>query len=559
MALTVIDTSKLDTFTNNCDLRRDLHLFIDYVSSKEIKRAFRTNYLPKTDAVKLAKLLTGPNAEEEIKESGYSKWVDYIDRLAYLLGFINYDLEGAYVGYSSVEPTYSDNYIKFLPKKYKEFLESNLNSQEHQILDTLIDYYSYQNNEFLRCEVLGRLDRFDYHGCATSVLPTLNFANIRKLLLSYLTHCEIGRWYSVKSLINYLKIEQPYFLIPKNFKVKEKYDDKERYSNFKEHKGSMWGESIKITEGDANAFERVEGRYVERFLEGIPLIMQYVDVAYGERVDNKIFPSRNLLKAFRVKDRFLRVMRNEIPEPKVTVQPNFEIQVESDLYPSGVISVLKPLADIKTEDKVIILRLQKSKILEELVGNKKLDVVSQLKKLTHRELPQNVTSELKRWSQHSETFTLYEGLGLLEGDSSLPETHKYTVETISSAIRIVRSPDKLFQLLEEKEHVPLRAAHSNKTLLSFPEEVRTAFCKKKVTARARPRKTISLKCETITTLHFPLAELYSIFHKKLIEARCPFQSDQQRQTITLSKSYETDVKDIIKAIKNDYLIKIEEV
>lgn len=559
MTLSIIDVDGLDTFVNSCELRRDLHVFIDYVSNKEIKRSFRTNYLPKTDAVKLARLLTDPDAEKEIKESGYSRWVDYIDRLAWHMGFINYDLEGSYKGYSSVERSYPDNYIKFLPKKYKEFLKSNLNKQEQQILDTLIDYYSYQNNEFLRCEVLGRLDRFDYSGCATGVLPTLNFAKIRKFLLNYLANCESGRWYSVKSLINYLKKEQPYFLIPRKFNVKNEYDDKERYSNFKENKDRKWGESIKITEGDANAFERVEGRYVERFLEGIPLIMQYVDVAYEEKGDSKIFPSKNLLKAFRVKDRFLRVMRNEIPVPKVTVQPNFEIQVESDLYPSGIISILKPLTDMKTEDKVIILRLQKPKILEELVGNKTLDVISILKELTHRELPQNVIAELKRWTQHSETFTLYEGLGLLEGDRELPEVHKHTVETISPTMRIVSSPDKLLQLLEEKEYVPFRAVHTDKTLQSFPEGVRTVFCKKKEVARARTKKRVSLKCETISTLHFPIAELYNIFRKKLIEARCPFQSDQQHQTITLSKTYETNVKDIIKAIKNDYSIKIEEI
>ncbi len=558
MTLTVIDTSKLDTFTNNCDLRRDLHLFIDYVSNKEIKRAFRNNYLPKADAIKLAKLLTDPDAHEEVKESGYSMWVDFIDRLAYLLGFVNYDLEGTYKGYTSVEPTFTDNYINYFPEKYGEFLKLNLISQERQILNTLVDYYSYQNNEFMTCEVLGRLDSFDSFGCATGVLPTLNFAKIRTFLLSYLTHCESGRWYSVKSLINYLKTEQPFFLIPENFEVKKKYNDKERYCNFKENKDHKWGEGIKIAEDDADAFERVEGRYVERFLEGIPLTMQYVDVAYGGMENNKIFPSINVLKAFRVNDRFLRVMRNEISEPKITVQPNFEIQVESDLYPSSVISTLKPLTDTKTEDKVIILRLQKPKILEELVGNKKLDVGALLRRLTHRELPQNVVSELKRWTQHSEIFTLYEGFGLLEGDSGLPETDKYTVDTISSTIRIIRSPDKLFQLLEKKEYIPLKASHSNKALLSFPEGARTVFYKKRASARTKSRKKISLKCETITTLHFPLAELYSIFHKKLIEARCPFQSDQQRQTITLSTSYETDVKNIIKAIKNDYLIKIEE-
>ena len=66
------------------------------------------------------------------------------------------------------------------------------------------------------------------------------------------------------------------------------------------------------------------------------------------------FPRSVNCRAFRLRPHFLQVMAGEIPEPRVTVQPNFEIQVESVFYPAGVLAALRPLAGIVTEDTAII-------------------------------------------------------------------------------------------------------------------------------------------------------------------------------------------------------------
>ena len=47
-----------------------------------------------------------------------------------------------------------------------------------------------------------------------------------------------------------------------------------------------------IHESDPDGFERVEGRYVERFLESIPLVLRYVDVAYERKPSNAPFIPR---------------------------------------------------------------------------------------------------------------------------------------------------------------------------------------------------------------------------------------------------------------------------
>lgn len=155
-----------------------------------------------------------------------------------------------------------------------------------------------------------------------------------------------------------LKAEHPFFLIPKNPKFEHRWDEERgRYGNFHESK-DHWGHEIPIPEDAADAFERVEGRYVERFLEGIPLVMGYVEVAYRRAEYKGLFPEMSQLPAFRVNDRFLHAMAGEIPAPKVTVQPNFELHVESEFYPAQVLSRLTPLADVVTEDTTITLKLR---------------------------------------------------------------------------------------------------------------------------------------------------------------------------------------------------------
>ena len=403
-----IDVSELEVVTNPCDLRRDLHVFIEYVRERDIKRSHRNNNLSKADANRLAKLMSDPEAPADVKESGTSPWVDYVDEVALQLGFVQYDTEGQYMGYTSVEPSFPDNYIEFKEKAYTKFLTSSLQRQERQLLDILLDAYNYDKNEFFSITPLSRLDNFDYTGCATGVLPHLNFAKARRFLFELLKACQSGIWYSTASLINRLKTQNPFFLIPK--KPKRTKSLKEgRYSNFYEHRGNRWENRTTISETDPDAFERVEGRYVERFLERIPLSLGYVDVAYGDEQDAKLFPSRGALKAFRIHPHFLQFMQGKIPAPKVTIQPNFEIQVESGFYPALALATLRPLTNVVVEDKAIILKLERKKVATRLAQNEKLDVVQLLHDLSGRELPQNVLIELEEWSGHSEAFTLYEG------------------------------------------------------------------------------------------------------------------------------------------------------
>ena len=50
MNLESIDVGPLDVATGLPDLQRDLHVFVDYVRAREVKRAHRGNVLSKADA-----------------------------------------------------------------------------------------------------------------------------------------------------------------------------------------------------------------------------------------------------------------------------------------------------------------------------------------------------------------------------------------------------------------------------------------------------------------------------------------------------------------------------
>ncbi|MEA2034105.1 MAG: hypothetical protein U9N40_01220 [Euryarchaeota archaeon] len=559
--LTPANTDELDVCSNQCDLRHDLHAFIEYLQDRDVKRLHRSNDLSRADAKRLAKLMSNSYTIEEVKTNGYSEWINYVDKLAFLFKFTDYNIKGIYVGYTSTEPSFPDNYIKPDTRRYNEFINLPLIEQERKLLDLLVKNYNYNNNEFYHTGVLGRLSGFPTWGSATGVMRGLDFARARRFLLEVLQSCTPGVWYTTASLIRYLKEYHPFFLIPKKPVYKYKRDAEDgRYGNFQE--GKRWDNEMQISESDADAFERVEGRYVERFLEGLPFVLGYIDVAYSGTEYKGHLPEMNQLLAFRVSDKFLHVMSGDITEPRITVQPNFEVHVESELYPVRILAQLTKLADVVTKDRTSILKLQKQKVLIQLSEREDLDVIRLLEGISARKLPQNVRTELEEWTSASEAFTLYENAVLFEGDKDLPEIDRFTIECISPAVRIVHSPERLFTHLEQKELIPLRIKHRSSALTLLPDGARTVFPGRGLSvskAKAKAKKSVTIKREVQVTYHFPAKELMEEFRKRLVAARCPVAADWSRLTLSFASQYEPEVKKISKALKENYTIKFEDI
>ncbi|MGB7533501.1 MAG: hypothetical protein WA977_11090 [Halobacteriota archaeon] len=556
--LTPTNTDELSVFSNQYDLRHDLHAYVEYVRDRCVKRLHRSNELNRSDSKRLAKLMSNSYAIEEVETKGYSDWANYVDELAYAFKFTNYDTEGIYAGYTSSEPSFPDNYIKVDTKRYEEFIGLPLIEQEKKLLDLLVKNYLDGDNEFYDTGVLGRLSGFSRWGSATGIMPGLDFAGARRFLMEVLQSCTPGVWYTTSSLIQYLKEHHPFFLIPEKPRYRYKqYAEKGRYGNFQERK-DRWGVGTQISESDADAFERVEGRYVERFLEGVPLILGYIEVAYSMIEYKGLLPEMNQLQAFRVSDTFLHVMSGETIELRVTVQPNFEVHVESELYPVQILAQLTKLADVVAKDRTSILKLRKKKVLTQLSGRDDLDVIKLLEKMSGQKLPQNVQIELDEWTGASEAFALYENVVLIEGDNDLPEIEQFTIERISPTIRIVHSPDRLFAHLEQKELVPLRIKHRSSALTLLPDGARTVFPRRDLSSKAKAKKPAIIKREVQITFHFPAKELMVEFRNGLVAVRCPVATDWDKLTLSFDKRYESEVKKVSKALK-DHTIKIEDI
>ena len=555
-----IDETELTDIQNHVpDLRKDLHVFVNYISSRTVKRSVRENTLPKLDLKRLAKLMSDPVAVSDVDKYGESDWIDFIDGLALRLDFIDYDIHGEYAGYTSSTLSYPDNYIEFDKDVYHAFVKKSLQEQEQMIFDSLVDSYSSSRNEFYAFNALSRLDRFGTWGCATGVMPFLDFGKIRRRIFAHLKHYTPGVWYAAASLIRRLKELDPYFLIPEKPKYKNKYYEKKgRYGNFFESKYSGYEPTVKPT--DPDAFERVEGRYIERFLEYIPLCMGYVELAYETNQQTDIYPSMGQVKGFKLTERFFRFIDGAIAEPKVTILPNHEIHIESGAYPVNIIHRLSPFGRMISEDTICVMKLDQKRIIDFMAENDGFDVKAFFDHISATPLPRNIVTELSEWAGRSEVFVLYDGCGLLEGKSPPLSAKDFQIERITKDLGLIRSPEKVLEKLETAARAPVDIRHTNTKLSPSPKGIASKYLKKDA-KKQKPsvKEQVVVKQKTFVTLYFQKADILEIFIKALVKEKCPVEVDKERLTISYGAGDKKKVSAILKDLRKTYRIRIEDI
>ena len=411
---------------------------------------------------------------------------------------------------------------------------------------------------------LGYLDVFDRWGSGIGVIPTLKFPEIRTFLLNVLKQCPSGQWFSVQSLIGYLKANYPYFLIPQFFPKSDRWGHPVgRYDNFHEGNSSESREKT-VSPDDPDAFERVEGRYIERFLEYIPLIMRFVDLAYTSQEYSGLLPTRGMLKAFRINERFLRMFQNEEAQPRVTVQPNFDVIIESDFYPARLIQKVAALGEQASNPAgghgayVGIFLLKKASVASALIQQPELNIIDFLKKMTGRDLPQNVQIELDEWAGHADQFVLYENFALLETVNLPVEAERFIVEKISPTVSLVHSPGKVFAILEKLEQVPLRMKHLPLEFALLEETTASIFPKEPaLNNMPKPARQVKVSRSVTINYQFPDQESFVATQKMLGELRCPFQSDPKANIITIQQKEQARFDEALGKLVNDFLIEVE--
>jgi hypothetical protein len=566
-----ISVSDLEVYANPHDALHDLHTYVQYMAKREVKRMTRTNEIPKADIKRLIKQMTDPTGLlETITEYRGPGWLYFIDDLALRLGLVSYDTKGEYRGYSSQSPSYIKNYIIVSEKGYQKFLELTPAEQEKQIFEKLIAYKNqdrydhYSENEFYKGGVMGCLDAFTTRGSATGVMPSLDFSKIRRFLFDLLQNCQPGEWYSVASLVAYLKKNQPHFIIPAKIKPNRWEHQYARYSNFYDGTDT-WHHRDPIPDDAPDGFERVEGRYIERFFEHIPLTLRLVELAYDPQPYTREFhPMIDYLKAFRLTGRFARLMSGGARSPKVTVQPNFEVVVESEFYPAKTLQQLEWLAEPApvnasgTPVSVTTLTLKRERVAAALADDPGLDVLNFLEALSAAPLPPNVSTEIGEWSGHAEMFTLYDGFGLLESVDELSAGDAFTQQEIAPHLRLVSDPQNLLSVLEKKGLAPINAKHSLLGFSPLPDGVQSVFPKiKPVLASAPPPpEPVIIQKTTTITLTFPFDEVFDVFRRALAEARVPVQADAGTRSLTFSDQFMPALKNIIQQLDAVYDIQL---
>ena len=577
MQLQPIDPKPLRIFSNNRDILRDLFTYLDYVSEHSVKRMARSNVIPRADLNRMAKLFGNltfePNAGQidPVQPAGHM-WIDLIDKLALNLKLVYYTLKGEYPGYTSSEESFNENYINANDADIGKFLNLSPEAQEKRIIDALLDikaaseYDQSSNNEFYKTSVVGELDGFYIRGSGTGVMPTIKFPEIRKFLLAALQNCPAGQWLSTQSLIEHLRDNHRYFLIPEKLpEPKNKWGEIiTRYGNFYEGAGHWDNNNKPIPDDIQDGFERVEGRYIERFLENIPLIMGFVDVAYDPAPYTGLLPKLGYLKAFRINERFINLFKGLETTPKVTIQPNFDIIIESDFYPAVVLRQIAMLGEQMSNPQsgqvayVGIFQLKKALVAAAQVKNPDLDVNSLLRKLSGRDLPPNVQIELDEWSGHADQFTLYEGFSLLEMTDPPIEAEKFIAERISSGLFLVRNPDAVFSMLENLSRVPVRVKHKMDEFTPVAETAQSIFSKETAfDAATQPARQIKIRRVITVSYQFPDNESFDTFKKMLAELRCPFQSDPVTRAVSFQQKEQPKFDQAVAKLASKFIIEIE--
>lgn len=470
------------------DLRRDLYLFAAFVRREGLKRSHRGNTIPKGPALKLAKILSWAGETEQVASEGDGSWSDYVSRLALRLGLVSFDEKGVYAGYSSHEPSFPDNHVKVNDAALASWLAATPLDKERRIFESLLE--TTPSEFFHRPTLFPGDPRFDAFGSATGPHQRMQFPVVRRRLLEILATLPVGEWLPLSGLVEHVKnTARSAILSPdlkrkplsdwelaqrkRGAKIPEKVVD--LYENFAESPDERHRRDAPraLTEATPDAFERVEGRYLQYFLQQIPYLCGFVDLGLAKLPAKAQYgmPLKDRVRAFRLAPKLGQLLGADkaMNRVSVTVLPDFEVIVEAPSWPDRERDRLAPWCVLlKEEGPTHHLRIDQKQVVTWAAAQRDgASVALQLEQLSGRSLPANVAAELDAWCGHAEKLTVMENVAVVEVRAPVAEAEavrgelgKLVVATAGGGFLITTDQDRTVAVLEQRQRVPRVIAHA---------------------------------------------------------------------------------------------------
>ena len=495
------------------DLRRDIHVLISYLRDRRVVRTVRGNFIPKADALRLAKLLTWAPEREGIQATGRGRWCEVVADVAAEMGFADWDLEGVFAGASSQEPTFPDNSIRVNEPAWADYLARSGCQREQDVLAGVI---ASAGNEFFNGASLVATGSFGY-GTRGPAGQT-NLPLVRSELLGWLAAFAPGVWYDFRSLVERLRVDLPELILAPATRGPDEESERELrqwewnrrlpkcpnvprpeitleslYAGLDEYPVEANGlrrreQRRHFEPGTTEGFQRVEGRFLSTFLSETAYLCGFVDLAWRAPEDPHgldTHPSFERLRAVRLTPRLAQVMGVDpaLDATKVTVLPTGEILVEASSYPDPILARLAPYARLQEERGALrTLRLDRQKVAETAAREPPAPPAAEvLASLTANPLPQNIVAELASWSRRGEQVVFFAEAGLLElvGCEERREALRKELGPLlwdqgPEGFMVVRLPAMALARLEERRQVPVPIIHPADGFAPCPGKLGTA-------------------------------------------------------------------------------------
>lgn len=493
---------------NPTHLRRDIYRFMNYLFEYGLQRSHRGNAIPKGPAKRLAKILSFEKEMSYVEKSDQGYWSDFISKLARDMGLVDFDIKGKYIGYSSSSPSYPDNFI--LPKKeaWQKYLASRSLDKEWAIWKVI---EAITGHEFYSSPIwpFPFEDRFDGTGSAINAAPKMDLAKVRSSLFTLLSQLEPNLWYSVSDLVAYLKVNYPNLIL--DHQKRDRYTKENIYYCFFEHTvkdGKKEWKEQEIKEGSSEAFERVEGRYLTFFLEGIPFLMGLVNLAYEKDFVPTVSPPYGHLKAFAVTPKLQAVYGRDSSynQVKITIQANHEVIVQYSGYAEAQFQFFRKYGWVIKDDQSLVFRLDKKMIADRVAEGENIkDIMAAFTNLSNFPIPQNIITEMQAWASQGEKITLYRQYSLLEIEkkrlkeiAQLDQQILDEVEKeISPHLFLIKNGESLFKYLESQGFLPQKLQHNQKAFI-YSQETHSVL--KSRSAVKKPKPACELAMQELTAL-----------------------------------------------------------